>query len=346
MVLPARALPSISKPVEEEHDAQSQARAPSPVTQERLMNRVVPMLRSRTRSLRTSMLASVVALALSATGCAEQSDVSFFVLVKSSNYAQDTDGALTLLNYHFFSEIFLRPDGTLTSATLTPADAPDDVMQYSARDDNYYVEGGHFDSQEDVDRAYPNGTFLFSIESPTVDIRDVPLRLAGPMGETDIPQPISVSLWQDDLQVHALSVEPERDLVVRWSEYSNGAPDPRGIVDDMIFLVIADCHGERIFHTGLPFQGEYTTFRTREMRVEAGALRSGQLYSAFVEFPHVVDSAIEDGVPGFTSYATATYLDFRTTGPTTGEACPDAPPPMDTGQTDRMDSVDVIGNSR
>ena len=64
---------------------------------------------------------------------------------------------------------------------------------------------------------------------------------------------------------------------------------------------VTDCRGERIFHTGLPFQGEYTTFQTTEMLVEAGVFNPGQPYSAFVEFPHGVDSRVVKGVPGFTS---------------------------------------------
>lgn len=301
-----------------------------------------PTLRSRrTRTATWPLRALLLASVPIATGCAEQSDISFVVIVKSSNYAQDTAGQLTLLNYHFFSEIFLRPEGTLTSATLTPSSAPSGRMEYESRGDNYYVEGGHFDSLEEVDEAYPNGRYVIDIETPAVSLEDLTLDLAGPGGVTDIPSPITVSLWQDELQVDPLSVDPAVDLVVRWSEYSNGAEDPRGIVDDMIFLVIADCEGERIFHTGLPFQGEYTTFRTTEMLVEAGRLSPGRPYSAFVEFPHVVDSRLEEGVPGFASYATATYLDLRTLGPRADQACPDTPPPMDTGQTDRMDSTGV-----
>ena len=46
-------------------------------------------------------------------------------------------------------------------------------------------------------------------------------------------------------------------------------------------------------------------------------------------------------MPGFASYATANYINLGTTGPRDDDACPDAPPPMDTGQTDRMDSVRV-----
>ncbi|MFT5434720.1 MAG: hypothetical protein ACI9OJ_005434 [Myxococcota bacterium] len=294
-------------------------------------------------SLRYLALLAVGALL---SGCSDQTDISFFVLVKSSNYAQDSEGQLTLLNYHFFSEIFLNPGGSLTSATLSRDESSGPPMEYVAREDNYYVEGGHFDSVGLVDQAYPNGTYVFDIRTPTVQLQDLSLDLAGPVGATDIPAPITISLWQDEVQVNPLGVDPAKNLVIRWSEFSNGTADPRGIVDDMIFLVIADCQGERIFHTGLPFQGEYTTFRTTEMVVASGLLRPGQPYSSFVEFPHVVDSRVERGVPGFTSYATATYLDLRTLGPRADEACPDIPPPMDTGQTDRMDSIGVRPEGR
>lgn len=163
--------------------------------------------------------------------------------------------------------------------------------------------------------------------------------LSGPSGQTDIPAPITISLEQAGHQVSPMAVDPDQDLIVRWSAYSNGRADPRGIVDDMIFVVVADCRGERLFHTGLPFQGPYTTYRTEHITVEAERLSAGQPYSAFVEFPHVVDSDVVKGVPGFTSYATATYLDLHTTGPLSDAECPDAPPPMDTGQTDRMAPV-------
>jgi hypothetical protein len=71
--------------------------------------------RGRLLTIGSLLLASQLGLA----GCSEQTDISFVVIVKSSNYAQDTLGQLELLNYHFFSEIFLRPGGSLTSATST-----------------------------------------------------------------------------------------------------------------------------------------------------------------------------------------------------------------------------------
>jgi hypothetical protein len=280
-------------------------------------------------------LAGVAAIVLLQSACGSQTDLSFFVLVKSSNYAQDSSGQLTLLNHHFFSEIFLAEGGSLDRATLTLADRTSGPLEYVNRGSNFYVEGGHFDTLEELDRSYPNGTFAFDIVAPSVQIAGVELQLAGPEGETDLPAPITISLFQQGRAVSPLEIDPEQTLVIRWSAYSNGRADPRGVVDDMIFVVVADCHGQRLYHTGLPFQSEYLTYETTEVLVDANTLSSGQAYSMFVEFPHVVDSRVINGVPGFTSYATATYLDVRTTGPSSDSTCPDVPPPMDTGQTDR-----------
>jgi hypothetical protein len=283
------------------------------------------------------LLVAPVILTSFQAACSEQTDISFFVLVKSSNYSQDSLGQLTLLNYHFFSEIFVQPGGRVDSAGLAPDGAESEPIPYVDRGHNHYLEGGHFDSLEELDAAHPNGGFVFDIAAPTVRLRQVRLNLAGPGNRTDIPAPITISLSQAGVTVSPQAVDPTKDLIIGWSDYSNGAADPRGIVDDMIFVVVADCHGSRLFHTGLPFEGEYLSYRATDVLVAAGTLDTGQPYSAFVEFPHVVDSRMVRGVPGFASYATATYVDLHTTGSISDATCPAVPPPMDTGQTDRKE---------
>ena len=81
------------------------------------------------------------------------------------------------------------------------------------------------------------------------------------------------------------------------------------------------------------------TFATEEVTVPVGRFKPGQAYSMFVEFPHVVHSGENNGVSGFTSYATATYLDVKSTG-LSSEECPEKMPPLDTGQTDRMEPAE------
>ncbi len=264
----------------------------------------------------------------------EDAGMWFFVLVKSSNYEQDRAGELTFLNYHFFSEVFPK-DGNSDPITgrLTRHDAPDTPMPYVDRGSNYYIEGGHFDSAAELDNAFPNGTFLFEISSKSVHIK-TELSLSGPNGETDIPEPIRISLYQNNEVVDPMQIDALQELTVRWSDYSNGRPGPNGIFDDMIFVVVQDCRGERIVHTGLPFKDkDYLTFRAEELLVSPETMRPGEMHAMFVEFPHVVDSAIVAGVPGFTSYATATYLDIHTTGEAPDTSCLEKMPAMDTGQT-------------
>ena len=266
----------------------------------------------------------------------DQDDVSFFVLVKSSNYSQDANETLTFLNNHMFSEIFTPNGAELKSATLTRHDDPANPMAYFRREGTYYIEGGHFDSEAELDAAFPNGDFIFDIELQDRAINTT-MNLSGPGGNTDIPEPITITYYQNDTKVSPAAIDPSQKLTVRWSKFSNGRRDPNGIVDDMIFVVMADCYGERIIHTGLPFEGEYTKYIETEISVEGEFLKTGHPYSIFVEFPHVVDSSVTNGVPGFTSYATATYMEVFTSGPDTSAACPVDKVPMDTGQTNRME---------
>ncbi len=268
-------------------------------------------------------------------------DIQFFVLVKSSNYAQAADGSLTLLNYHFFSEVFPFPDGEITAAVLRREGTEPAVFEYEDRGEKFYYEGGHFETVEGADARHPNGLYSFDITTGNDGVIHAQLSLAGPDGETDIPAPVRISLSQGGQDISPIEIDPEKNLDIRWSDYSNGRDDPRGIVDDMIFVVVADCHGERLFHTGLPF-GEKPNMHhaVRQVMVQAGLLRPGEPYSMFVEFPHVVDSVMAGKTPGFTSFATATYLDMKTSGVAVGE-CPARPPPMDTGQTDRTGVSDM-----
>lgn len=297
-------------------------------------------MRFRLKDLQRNFLIFLFVSQISLSGLAgtsEKNDLWFFVLVKSSNYSQAQDGKLTLLNYHFFSELFAKESGLIKSAALRRKDNDSVPFVYVDRGDTFYYEGGHFKTVEAVDDAHPNGQYQFKIELSSGQQINADLSLSGPGGKTDIPAPIRISFFQNGKQKVPENIEPTLPLTVRWTPYSNGREDPNGIVDDMIFVVFQDCHGERVFHTGLPFkESNYMTYREKEVIVPAGHFGSGQTYSMFVELPHVVDSTMVGVTPGFTSYATATYTDIKTLGPSSVE-CPKAIPPLDTGQTDRME---------
>lgn len=262
-------------------------------------------------------------------------EVRFFVIVKSSNHAQDATGNLKLLNYHFFSEVFPAAGARVTGELRMPGTRV--AKPYVERNDTLYVEGGHFKTQSDLDHAFPNGQYRISIRGPRTQVKDAVLDVAGPDGRTDIPAPIRISLEQDGRTIPPVRIDAARPTTIRWSAFSNGRADPHGLVDDMIFVVVQDCHGKRIFHTGLPFDGPYLRYDARQVILPGNLLKPGEPYAMFVEMPHVADSIRAGDVPGFASYATATYLDLRTSGTST-ERCPAVPPAMDTGQTDRPGS--------
>ena len=257
------------------------------------------------------------------------------MLVKSSNYSQNRDGELTRLNYHFFSEVFPHNPDTTVTGSLRRDGVSSSAMFYEKRESNHYIEGGHFDTLEEADKTHPNGLYRLSVKTNKVHIVNQQLNLAGDSGATEIPEPITIHLSQGGNAVAPDKLDPDQTLTVSWSEYSNGRDDPRGIVDDMIFVVMQDCTGARIVHTGLPFNGPYMNWKSQEVTVDASKLKPGHPYSIFVEFPHVVDSRMAEGVPIFSSYATATYLDLVTQGEAQSNECLDSMPPMDTGQTDR-----------
>jgi len=293
-------------------------------------------MKTRKLSLFLSLATFFFASPLLATS--EQDELWFFVLVKSNNHSQSMDGELKLLNYHFFSELFGKEQGKIKSASLTRLDKDEAIFEYEDRGEAFYYEGGHFNTLEAVDNAHPNTDYRFQIQLSSGESMDATLALRGPDGKTDIPAPIHIYFYQQGKKIRQDQVNPELPLLVKWSPYSNGRADVNDIVDDMIFLVFQNCHGERVFHTGLPFkEANYTKYSVTEMEVPADRFKAGQTYALFVEFPHVVDSAIAQGIPGFSSYATATYTDIRTSGELNDSECPDKTPPLDTGQTDRME---------
>ena len=264
----------------------------------------------------------------------------FFVVVKSSNYSQKSDGELTLLNYHFFSEVFPAPGSQAHAALMSRNfDLP---KSYEKKNDTLYIEGGHFASLAALDAAYPNDIYRVTIDDQPAEVANGTLDFRSDGGVTAIPEPIHIAIAQEGRSVAPTEIESSKPTTIRWNRFSNGRSDPRGIVDDMIFVVIQDCRGRNVFHTGLPFEGKYLRYDTPDVQVPARLLQPGRPYSMFVEMPHVVDSTRAHGIPGFASFATATYLDLRTLGAPSTE-CPAALPPMDTGQTDRSGASAEVG---
>ncbi len=204
--------------------------------------------------MRMQMLAGWIALASYAILEAQQDHVTFLVIGKTTNHRQSADGAMSLLNYHFFAEIFVKEGGSVTDASLG---FPGGQSQpFEDRGFVHELHGGRYDDEAELDRSYPNGDYTFRFDTPsgTMDGRVLSVRGTGG-GQSRIPKAVKITLRQDGRDVSPEAVDPDKDLEVTWTAFVTGESDPNGIVDDLIFAVVGDCHGEKTVHSGRPFEG-------------------------------------------------------------------------------------------
>ena len=271
---------------------------------------------------------------------AQDQHADYLVLGKSINHRQSPAGELTLLNTVFFAEIFLTPDGEVTNGRLTgPGDAerglefPEGKIQFLAGTRQFSIEG--------LTELYPDDTYYFSFETPGGDVDALPATFRRDAGETRNPGPIEVSIWQQGRPADPQSVDPDQDLTVRWSPFSKGAPDPRGIAEDMIYVIMGNCHGEEIVHSGHAISdADALTFRASEFVVPAASLAAGQPFQLEIEHSNM-DTNVQSGIEVIVTYAATTFLDIQTTGKdSSGANCPAVPYAMDGGQTDRERRTD------
>ncbi len=273
-----------------------------------------------------SMVALVVVLAVPAA--AQKRDVSFVAAIKGSRYNQPLDGKPELTRYFFFTEISLAGGGVVTDATLRKVGSPSDPAQdppwsFETQGDVLTFGGGFFPGVEELDAAFPDGRYQLDFDSPSGGLSAQTIEFSPVAEKYRVPEPVTISLAQDGSRVAPSRVDPDQELTVQWSEFVQGRSDPHGVVDDLIFVILSDCHGDIVSHSGRPLAGApFLTYEAESYPVPTGSLAPGLPYTLVVEHASVVNSDRSQGVPVFASYATVTYLQFRTSGEATDDTCP------------------------
>mgnify|MGYP001556271058 FL=1 len=277
-----------------------------------------------------------ILLGAPATALSSQTDITFVVAGKTSNHRQQVDGSVGVLNYHFFAEIFLQEGGRVEKASLlgpVSGTSPAPLL-----DSGYALEhhGGRYRTEQALEAAYPDGDYLFEYSSPSTGRVRQSVSLANPRSEgSGLPAAPRIFLSQAGEPVHPHEIDPGLDLRVTWSEFSEGGADPAGIMDDLLFVIMADCEGVRRAHSGRPFENTpYLTYADAHYDIAAGLLIPASAYQLSVEHA-VLDTSKEHGVIGFSTFATTTFLDLKTTGDAVpGKSCNTLRKPFDAGQTD------------
>ncbi|MGI9260943.1 MAG: hypothetical protein ACR2QR_02850, partial [Woeseiaceae bacterium] len=244
-------------------------------------------------------------------------------------------GDLNLLNTVFFAEIFLTEDGEVTNGYLQgPGDAadglhfPEGKIQFLAGSRQYSIEA--------LTEHFPDTTYHFNFDTPDGNVRGLPATFRRDKGEMRNPGPIEIFLAQNGAPANPAAIDPDHDLVVRWSEFTKGSADPRGTIDDMIYIIVGDCMGNEIEHSGHAISDpEALTYAAREFVIPAAKLHAGQPFQLEVEHSNM-DTDVWNDIEIIVTYAATSFLDVQTTGADVqNRACPAAPYAMDGGQTDR-----------
>ena len=282
--------------------------------------------------LKASAMALVAVLPV--LGFAQQTDITFIVAGKTSNHRQQLDGRVETLNYHFFAEIFLQPDGIAAPASISP---PLSAGPIAFNDGGYALEmhGGRYKTEAELERNYPDGDYVFHYTTPSIgSVSQTVVMTNHRIAGSGLPAAPRIYLSQAGNAVAPDHIDPDVDLRVSWSEFAEGRQDPLEIMDDLLFVIMADCEGERIAHSGRPFENTpFLTYADESFVIDAAILHPGNAYQLSVEHA-ILNTSIEHGVPAFATFATTTFLDLKTSGIATGtSACPDILNNFDAGQT-------------
>ena len=263
-------------------------------------------------------------------------DTQFLVVGKTANYRQDqnsTDQAM--INYHFFAEIFVKDGGHVTNGTLR--NAAIGTMNFADHPSTLETHGGRYNNEEDLNAVYPNGEYMYEYTEKNGQVLHIPVVLSNKDdGQTRIPASPIITLMQDGKRVAPETIDPEKDLNISWTPFNEGGADENGFVDDLIFVVVGNCKGEKISHSGVPFGGGvHLTYADNDVTISKHLFNPGEVYQISVEHA-VMDTNYVGNVPTIATYAATSFLDFKTSGNNVGGLdCTPLPVQMDKGQTDR-----------
>ncbi len=269
-----------------------------------------------------------------------QTDITFVVVGKTGNFSQSAGGTVSALNYHFFAEIFIQENGRIKQAALLTPDNPFEGIAFS--DSGYALEmhGGRYPNEIELEHHYPDGNYIFRYDTPSTGLLEQPIALVNSAsGSSPLPDAPQIILSQNGRLISPHLIQADLPLTVTWSSFEQGNQDPLGIVNDLVFVIMGDCHGNRISHSGRPFENTpYLDYAATEFIIPAEHLLAENAYQLSVEHA-IVDTTITKGVPGIATFATTTFLDIMTLGSATGEAaCPEILKNFDAGQTDLRQS--------
>jgi len=228
---------------------------------------------------------------------------------------------MSLRNHHFVAEIMPKADRKIISGTLTSANDQSQVLNFEAEGNAFLAHGVRVLNPSALHEAHPDGDYIFSYQTQSGRMDRQSINLAMRATIEQMPSPAAVTLSQNELIVLPAEIDPGNDLTLTWESMTGNTRVATSDLDDLIFVLVFDCFGNNIAHSGRPYQGgPYLTYKDSQYVVGANSLKPGQKYTAIVE-QATADVTIFQGVPGIATYATLTFVDLETSGLAESASC-------------------------
>jgi len=248
-------------------------------------------------------------------------DVLFLVLGKMALYDQSPAGDISLRNHHFVAEIMPKTDREIISGTLTSASDESQVLEFNPEGNAFLAHGARVLNPEELHRLHPDGEYYFSYQTQSGRMERQTIKLQKRDTIERMPLPAAITLSQNGSLASPGEIDPDSDLSLGWESMPGNTRVASSDLDDLIFVLVFDCFGDNVAHSGRPYQGgTFLTYRDSQYVVDAASLEPGQIYKAIVE-QATADVTIFQGVPGIATYATLTFLEFQTSGVAEGKRC-------------------------
>ena len=165
-----------------------------------------------------------------------------------------------------------------------------------------------YGSYADLQSRYPDGDYRVAFESPSGNIDGATLSFPGDR----LPSPPVIEVRQNGEQLCGYA-DAAIDMTVSWTAFTQGRADEQGVLDDLIFVILEDAQGNRVSHSGRPFEDRpYLTFADMHHVIDASAMQPDQSYLLSVEHAVLADTHLSDAVPSMTTTAVTTKLELET----------------------------------
>ena len=263
-------------------------------------------------------------------------DMDMTWIEKYVTYAQDHHGRLQATDYHFMAEVIYAKRSTIKNVVSflfvegsdTPLASYDENDPFAFTNGLFYTrKSKSYSDLASLEAAHPAiGHYVWEIHGPGGNMELAPIRIGGPELSTRIPDTSPIYLSQSGRPVTDFNnIEPDMSLGIGWDPFTIGAQLEGTNWDDLVFVLVSDCHGRVVYTSGAPEDEEgFADFSATSTEMPAELLEPGMDYVVFISQVNYVDANISHGVEQLAANSFAVELEVRTAGLISpGRSCPE-----------------------